>query len=93
MATKIRLARGGDIDADIGDGCDACGVAAETVGDIDHGVEVVAEHVCECAGLAKAGLEDEVSTRLVGVADAACDIHGVSRFGCGTEDGAADGVG
>lgn len=50
-----------DDEACVGGEGDAGGVAAEAVGEIDHGVEVGPEGVGEPLGLTDAGLKGEVA--------------------------------
>src|SRR5204862_243819 len=73
------------------------GVYAQAIGDIEHGVEVMAEGVGQPGGLAQAGLKGKVAAAargmIKGAADSAGDVDGVAGLGGGAEDRAAGWVG
>ena len=88
-----RHGRGFERDAEVGGFGDACRVASEAVGDIEHGVEVWTERIGEGDGLAHARLESQVAAGGEGVAEAAGDVNVVAALSAGAGDGAAGGVG
>lgn len=76
-----------EFDAHAGGKCDACGVEAEAVGQVDHG----AEALVECAGELLCDVEalwwSEVPTGGDGASEATGDEDGVVRLCVRTEDG------